>query len=110
MAFTANDILLDHPENSFCRIDGNVDTVGTRSGEIREAGCRMPVVGYSSGNYLAQALTIPVPSSGKWFIEAYAIERGSGNLVLLVLLIITFILIGQIHHLLIILIQFINFP
>lgn len=80
MAFTANDILLDHPENSFCRIDGNVDTAGTRSGEIREAGCRMPLVGYASGNWLTQALTIPVPSSGKWFIEAYAIEEaGSGN-------------------------------
>ena len=50
MAFTANDILLDHPENSFCRIDGNVDTAGTRSGEIREAGCKTPVVAYSSGN------------------------------------------------------------
>ena len=80
MAFTANDILLDHPENSFCRIDGNVDTAGTRSGEIREAGCRMPVVAYSSGNWLTQSLTIPVPSSGKWFIEAYAIEEaGTGN-------------------------------
>ena len=80
MAFTANDILLDHPENSFCRIDGNVDTAGTRSGEIREAGCRMPALGYASGNYLTQALTFPVPSSGKWFIEAYAIEEaGSGN-------------------------------
>lgn len=80
MAFTANDILLDHPENSFCRIDGNVDTAPTRSGEIREAGCRMPLVGYSSGNWLTQALTIPVPSSGKWFIEAYAIEEaGVGN-------------------------------
>jgi len=80
MAFTANDIFLDHPENSFCRIDGNVDTAGTRSGEIREAGCSMPLVGYSSGNWLTQSLTIPVPSSGKWFIEAYAIEEaGTGN-------------------------------
>ena len=80
MAFTANDILLDHPENSFCRIDGNVDTSNTRSGEIEEAGCRMPVPAYSSGNYLTQALTFPVPSSGKWFIEAYAKEiAGSGN-------------------------------
>ena len=71
MAFTANDILLDHPENSFCRIDGNVDTAATRSGEIREAGCKMPQIAFSGGNYLTQSLTIPVPSSGKWFIEAH---------------------------------------
>ena len=84
MAFTANDILLDHPENSFCRIDGNVDTSSVRNAEIAEAGLRTNPGNYSGGNYLTQALTFPVPSSGKWFIEAKAIQSsGTGNAVAL---------------------------
>jgi hypothetical protein len=66
----------DSPENNFATFNG-VDT-RFRS-ELAEGNLNLRATTYSSGNFGHSICTFPIPSSGKWYIEAYGLNITGNN-------------------------------
>jgi len=74
---TASDCdMPDSPENNFATFNG-VDT-RFRS-ELAEGNLNLRATTYSSGNFGHSICTFPIPSSGKWYIEAYGLNITGNN-------------------------------
>jgi hypothetical protein len=66
----------DSPENNFATFNG-VDT-RFRS-ELAEGNLNLRATTYSSGNWGHSICTFKIPSSGKWYIEAYGLNITGNN-------------------------------
>ena len=73
-------VALDTPTNNFPTIN-SIEPWNTTVSTLVTGNLNIKAATYSSGNYGNHALTIPIPESGKWYIEwLTGIQGGIGNI------------------------------
>jgi hypothetical protein len=85
MHYTANNLAdwnltLDTPTNNFATFN-SVEPYNSTVSTLVTGNLNIKAATYSSGNYGNHALTIPIPESGKWYIEWLSgVQAGGGNI------------------------------
>ena len=72
-------VTLDTPTNNFATVN-SVEPYNSTVSTLVTGNLNIKAATYSSGNYGNHALTIPIPESGKWYIEWLSgVQAGGGN-------------------------------
>ena len=73
-------ITLDTPTNNFATVN-SAEPYNSTVSTLVTGNLNIKAATYSNGNYGNHALTIPIPESGKWYIEwLTGIQAGTGNI------------------------------
>ena len=76
----SHDVMLDTPTKNYATINV-VHPTGAVTAPVSEGNLKIYANTYSGSNYEKIPATIPIPTSGKWYVEFYAYAaKGSGNI------------------------------